>query len=547
MRKKWFVYLLTVVMVLSVAGCGKSADADKDTSASTQESAADSENILPSEGDDEGTSGSDADSGHEDAEGTDSTVEDGEDTGTGQLPLETGLVEGVAGEFTHGEISLTFPKAWEGKFYVVKNEDGLSVYQKASFDKYEYMGFIFSVHFSDEPYYDFPSGGMIAYTKDRAYYISYPTDVPYDLEDEAVGTEYNDMCRYLEEIEYSIKIAKEGVHYNADEYILPMSEYYRLSENDVINLSQTQLMFARNEIYARHGYHFKNEFLQACFERCSWYEDMGAAYYATALTEIDQANIETIKAMEEKKASIFPLEQEVAEDHAVDLDRDGHNEIVRFDVYKDEYAETIGTITVEGTEYALEDFGIYAYSLHTDYFYITDISPHFTGYEIAIADNGPSEDLKTYFFTYDGELHYIGSVDGHPMPQLNYFNGFDSGRVIGRVRADLLGTNYGYGSWWYDYTNGELVLQNTGAFYLEPWYAHKLLVDLPVYLAQDTESATVVMEADQIVYFLRSDGKEWVQIRDQNGTEGWVHVKSFSIENVSMGMDSVFEGIQFFD
>ena len=241
------------------------------------------------------------------------------------------------------------------------------------------------------------------------------------------------------------------------------------------------------------------------------------------------------------------MELEVAEDHAVDLNHDGHNEIVRFDVEIGEYEENIGTITVEGKTYALEDFGIYAYSLHTDDFYITDISPYFTGYEIAIADYGPSEDLMTYFFTYDGELHFIGVVDGHPMPQLNYFNGFIGGAVIGRKRSDLLGTNYGYGSWWYDYTNGELVPQNTGAFHLEPWYAHKLLVDLPVYLAQNTESATVVMEADQVVYFLRSDGKEWVQIRDQNGTEGWVHVKSFSIENVGLEMDAVFEGIQFFD
>ena len=546
MRKKWFVYLLTCIMVLSVTGCGKITDADKDTSASTQESAEDSENVLSSEEDSGDTGDGEAGLGNEEGNGAGSSVEENE-TGAEQLPLTTGLVEGVAGTFTHGEISLTFPAAWEGKFYIVKNEDGLSVYQKASFDKYEYMGFLFSVHFSEEPYYDFPSGGMIAYTKDRAYYISYPTDVPYDLEDEAVGAEYNDMCRYLEEIEYSVKIASEEVHYNADEYILPMSEYYKLSENDIINLGQTQLMFARNEIYARHGYHFKNEFLQACFERCSWYEDMGEAYYATALTEIDQANIETIKAMEEKKASIYPMEVESGEDHAVDLDCDGHNEIVRFDVQIGEFEETIGTIIVEGTEYPLEDFGIYAYSLHTDYFYITDISPHFTGYEIAIPDNGPSEDLMTYFFTYDGELHYIGVVDGHPMPQLNYFNGFDAGRVIGRTRSDLLGTNYGYGSWWYDYTNGELIPQNSGAFYLEPWYAHKLLVDLPVYLAQDTESATVVMEADQVVYFLRSDGKEWVQIRDQNGTEGWVHVKSFSVENVGMGMESVFEGIYFFD
>ena len=81
----------------------------------------------------------------------------------------------------------------------------------------------------------------------------------------------------------------------------------------------------------------------------------------------------------------------------------------------------------------------------------------------------------------------------------------------------------------------------------EPWYSHELLVDLPVYLSNNTESATVVMEARQNVYQMYTDGKEWVQIRDANGVEGWVHIKNFSIENVGMGMESVFTNIFYFD
>lgn len=544
MRKKWFVYALTVCMALCVCGCGKAPDSKEETAETTEESSNNSEKPDSAEDNKEENEESANVPDEGNAEDLKTGNGEGEDT---DIPLESGMVEGKSGDFSHGEISLTFPQAWDGKFYIEKYETGFTVYQKASYDIHEFMGFLFSVSFSEEPYYDYPAGGMVAYTENKAYYVLYPTDVPFATEVESIGTEYMEMCKYLEEIEFSIRISGDGVHYNADEFILPMSEYYQLTEMDVINLSPTQLWFARNEIYARHGYHFNNEYLQACFERCSWYEDKGENYYTTALTEIDLANIATIKAMEEQKASLYPMELETGEDHAVDLNRDGHNELVRVDVKVINEYDNMATITVEGVEYSLEDMGVYAFNLHAEDFYITDISPHFTGYEIAIADYGPSSDCVTHFFTYDNELHYIGAVEGFPMPQLNYVNGFGSGNLIGRRRSDLLGTNYGYGSWWYDYTNGKLILQDTGAFYLEPWYSHKLLVDLPVYISQNTESQTYIMDADQIVYFLRSDGKEWVQIRDQNGTEGWVYVKSFSIENVGLGMDSVFEGIQFFD
>ena len=195
----------------------------------------------------------------------------------------------------------------------------------------------------------------------------------------------------------------------------------------------------------------------------------------------------------------------------------------------------------------MDDFGLNSWNLEEEYFYITDISPYFLGLEIAIADYGPSEDLVTYFFTYNGELQYIGAVSGHPMEQLNYVNGFEDGRIIGRIRTDIIGTTYGYGSWWYDYEQGELVFQETGIYYLEPWYSHKLLVDLPVYLSNNEETATVVMEAGQTVYQMQTDGREWVKLRDENGMEGWVHINNYSVENVGMGVDSVFEGVYFFD
>lgn len=533
MKKKWVVYLMALMMAVSVTGCGENTKKEPDV---------------------------ETEAGDNEEHNTTDNKENGEETGTAQesLPEETSPSDnldegadknaevGTAGEHTYGDISITFPEDWEGRFYVKQDEDYITIYQKASYDMMEELGVLFSISIDENPYYDYPSGGIFAYTEEKAYAVHYPTDVNYYYEIPEIAEEYGEMTADIKEILYSVKIQADDVQYNADEFILPMSEYYMLTEYDVINLSEMQLYFARNEIYARHGYHFEDMFLQACFERCSWYEDRGDAYSQEDLTEIDLANIETIRAMEEQKGNEYPMEFNVGEEYTVDLDHDNTEETIRYDVSGGEY-NPVGIITVNGEAYDLADFGAYLWCPEEEHFYVTNIAPYSLGVEIAIADYGPSEDLATFFFTYDGELHYLGSVGGHPMEQLNHFNGFESNVVIGRVRSDLLGTTYGYGRWWYNGENAELEFQETGMYAQEPWYSHELLVDLPVYLSNNTESATVVMEAGLTVYQMYTDGKEWVQIRDENGVEGWVHIERFSVENVGMGIDSVFTNINFFD
>ena len=83
----------------------------------------------------------------------------------------------------------------------------------------------------------------------------------------------------------------------------------------------------------------------------------------------------------------------------------------------------------------------------TDQFYLTDISPHYDGIEIAILDYGPSNDPVTHFFSYDGELHYLGAVTGFPFREESNWNGFASaGTVEGIIRTDIIETCYSFES-----------------------------------------------------------------------------------------------------
>lgn len=56
------------------------------------------------------------------------------------------------------------------------------------------------------------------------------------------------------------------------EYIIPDSDSRYLSEDELLDLDTDTLKLARNEIFARHGYIFKDKNLQEYFESTTWYK-----------------------------------------------------------------------------------------------------------------------------------------------------------------------------------------------------------------------------------------------------------------------------------
>lgn len=81
---------------------------------------------------------------------------------------------------------------------------------------------------------------------------------------------------------------------NGSEYVLPDSDsrYYSYAELDA--LSDEQLNFAHNEIYARHGRIFNDKRYAEHFEACSWYRPRYSAEEYDAmpsqLNEYEKAN-----------------------------------------------------------------------------------------------------------------------------------------------------------------------------------------------------------------------------------------------------------------
>lgn len=73
-----------------------------------------------------------------------------------------------------------------------------------------------------------------------------------------------------------------------------------LTKDEVAQMTKNELALARNAIYARHGYSFKNADLGSFFSVQSWFKPTDVDINAIPFTEIELANIKLIKAAEKK-------------------------------------------------------------------------------------------------------------------------------------------------------------------------------------------------------------------------------------------------------
>lgn len=86
-------------------------------------------------------------------------------------------------------------------------------------------------------------------------------------------------------------------------YILQDSDKYELTDARLKNLTGHDLMMARNEIFARHGYIFKKEPFKSYFEAKSWYTPNPSFKGSDSqLSSVEKYNIKLILKYENMKS-----------------------------------------------------------------------------------------------------------------------------------------------------------------------------------------------------------------------------------------------------
>ena len=112
----------------------------------------------------------------------------------------------------------------------------------------------------------------------------------YNVDDEEENGEDVEWGNNMPELE-------DGGGALAGEYILAESSDVELTEEDLAGLTAQELTYARNEIYARHGYVFKSEELNGYFTGKVWY--VPDETFDGALTGVEEVNASFISSYQD--------------------------------------------------------------------------------------------------------------------------------------------------------------------------------------------------------------------------------------------------------
>lgn len=146
---------------------------------------------------------------------------------------------------------------------------------------------------ADQGTYDSFTGDLIGRAETTVLYSAHPDmNAGYArlFELSSSGMSYDDAVRSLQDLSGSSPVLvnpAEGGQY------LPESSDRLLTDSDLTGLSSEQIQTAVNEIYARHGYVFKDPKILEYFEQYDWYSEQNTDMDAVAgqLSETEMANV----------------------------------------------------------------------------------------------------------------------------------------------------------------------------------------------------------------------------------------------------------------
>lgn len=240
---------------------------------------------------------------------------------------------------------------------------------------------------------------------------------------------------------------------------------------------------------------------------------------------------------------------------SVDLNNDGIMESVSYVLNKSDntFKSSVLSFLVSDMDYKdilcgeSGELDVYMTNPSKQWYYIVDIDETDNFKEIAITDDGPSADPKTYFFRYDkNELKYIGSIPDYPNSETCIFNG--DGTIVSKSMLNILQTWSAPATWKID-KNDFLVKSDEDIYY--PYSSNslnqKLIRDIFIYNKPDLSSDRKIVLAKSSITFVSTDNKHWVSIKTDDGLEGWFYIEDYNIiiEDESIDVKLIFDSLNF--
>lgn len=205
----------------------------------------------------------------------------------------------------------------------------------------------------------------------------------------------------------------------------------------------------------------------------------------------------------------------------IDLNNDGIAEKILYEIENDsEYEEEgIAHLTINDIDYSNEIELFFPAQV----FHIIDVDTIDNYYELLLSSYGPSNDLMSIWYRYDGDkLINIGTTEMIPGEGLTVEK---DNSIIIYNRTDILETSFIPVI--YTIENNEIKkVQKEGELYLWSSFREELLkspLDLVVYTERNTTSEKVTIPQNSEFDSNTTDNKEWVNII-YNETEYWLHI-----------------------
>ena len=156
--------------------------------------------------------------------------------------------------------------------------------------------------------------------------------------------------------------------------------------------------------------------------------------------------------------------------------------------------------------------------------YIVDINKKDKIKEIAISEEGPSSDYRTYFYTFDGKIKKIGEIQG-------YYQGENpTGKGDIRIDGDNIVNGISRGAYFqtwfyhdiYDLTKSHVLERRDQKLYKAVWPNESIAKRAVKCLANDKLTVRVILQKGEKVQFIGSDEKSHCLIKVSSGKYYWI-------------------------
>lgn len=309
---------------------------------------------------------------------------------------------------------------------------------------------------------------------------------------------------YCEKNRGSTKSLKVKMTGNLNDFIIPDSNTKIITTSVLDTLDNSQLDYARNEIYARHGYEFTIKKYKDYFGKKWWYDKV-TNFSEDDFNEIEKANLKTI---DEYVNSVSKLVREVNDNYIkFDLNGDKKDDIVTLE-FQESSKKFILNINNTFIKQDGENF--------RDTMFLYDIDNNDKFLEVAVVDER-SKGKYTSFYSYNGsKIKLIGTIAGAD----------DLIKIRGTGQLETKDDSKILVGWKYTLLyslnpqNRELTCKPAALYKINSKV--KLKENITIQTTKTNPNHTFELGKGKEITLVGTDNIEWVSIKDSKGKLGWL-------------------------